>query len=218
MTNYPTLSTAYLPPIEYFAFLMQDKVWIETCEHYLKQSYRNRACIMTGNGLHSLVIPVIHSASKMPIKDVRIDYAMPWQKNHWRTILSAYGNSPFFLYYQDALQPFYEKKVDYLLDFNQQLLDKLLSLLALPTTCMPTDHYEPATADDLRYTLNFKSATSNIYPYRLSQPYYQTFEDRFGFIPNLSVLDLIANTGNETLSYIRNFCTFAPHKTNLLSV
>lgn len=191
---------------------------MEACEYYVKQSYRNRACIMTGNGRYDLIIPVVHASSKMPIRDVKIDYTMPWQKNHWRTILSAYGNSPFLLYYQDALQPFYEKKIVYLFDFNRQLLQTLLSLLPLSPDITLTDRYEPADVDDLRSGINPKAAASPRYPYRISQPYYQTFEGRFGFVANLSVLDLLANTGNKAIGYIQNFCTFAPLKTNGLSL
>lgn len=218
MPHFPTLSTAYLPPVEYFAFLTADVVCIEACEHYVKQSYRNRACIMTGNGPYALIIPIEKAITQTPVRDIKIDYTMPWQKNHWRTILSAYGNSPFFLYYRDALQPFYEKRITRLFDFNLQLLHTLLALFPLSPTIIVTDNYESMGSGDLRCTINPKAATSPHYPYRISRPYRQTFDDRFGFVPNLSALDLLANMGNESINYIQNFCTFASLETNRLSL
>jgi len=192
---------------------MKKQVCLEYKENYQKQSYRNRCCILTGNGVKQLTIPVIHSANKMPITEVRIDYATAWQRNHWRTITSAYGNSPFFLYYQDALQPFFEKKFDLLIDFNSEMLNILLKLLHLHPEIIPTQDYVPAQDQDLRTLIHPKNIDRADYPFRTEHPYSQVFDDKFGFIPNLSVLDLLCNLGNETTTYIQNFCTFANYGT-----
>ena len=122
------LSTAYLPPIEYILKCMQGPVTLEVCEHYIKQSYRNRALIATANGIQVLSIPVVHISSKMPILDVRIDFATPWQRLHWKSIDTAYSGSPYFLYFQDYIRPFYEKKFDFLFDFNLELTQVILKL------------------------------------------------------------------------------------------
>ena len=122
------LSTAYLPPIEYILKCLQTPVMLEVREHYTKQSYRNRSLIATANGVQALTIPVVHVSSKMPILDVRIDYAMPWQRLHWKSLDTAYNSSPYFLYFQDYIRPFYEKRYEFLFDFNLELMQVILKL------------------------------------------------------------------------------------------
>ena len=104
-------SIAYFPPIDYLLEMKTaDTVLVEAHENYQKQSYRNRATILTGNGLHDLIIPIVRNSEKQ-IKEIRIDYSMAWQRNHWKTIESAYNNSPYFLYYRDFFEPLFQKTV-----------------------------------------------------------------------------------------------------------
>ena len=118
-------SIAYFPPIDYLLEMKNaDHVLIEAHENYQKQTYRNRATILTGSGLYDLIIPIVRHSEKQ-IREVRIDNCTPWQRNHWKTIESAYNNSPYFLYYRDFFEPFFQKKYDFLFDFNMDLLHLL---------------------------------------------------------------------------------------------
>lgn len=192
------LSTAYLPPIEYFAFINKSEVFfIEGAEHYQKQSYRNRATILTGNGPQSLIVPVIHQSSKMMIRDVKIDYSCDWQRQHWKTIESAYNNSPFFLFFQDYLLPFYEKKQVFLFDYNINIITILLKLLRIKK--------DPVITESFELSVSMQDYRNDIHPKRnnlLSLPtYHQVFEDKFPFIPNLSVIDWLFNVGTDEKFY-----------------
>lgn len=202
--NRHLLSTAYLPPVEYFAFLLADDCTIEREERYQKQSYRNRAVVMNGNGTLNLIIPTVHDGRMGIVKEVRIDYATPWQRAHWRSIESAYNNTPFYLYYKDALKPFFEQKFEFLFDFNFKLTQTLLKLLQKEKEIAVTTTFEPYTQDDLRLLIHPKNAKKEDYPFRLQQPYYQVFEDKFGFTSNLSVIDLLFNEGPQAAHYLQS--------------
>lgn len=199
----PLLTTAYLPPIEYLAFFLEGEVLLERCEHFQKQSFRNRTVILTANGPQNLSIPVIHAAPKEPISQVRIDYATPWQRTHWRTIESAYGCSPYFLYYKDLLQPFYETHFDYLFDYNTALCKTILQLLPISTALRYTKDFAPLQPNDLRTTIHPRKKLEADYPFALSEFYYQVFHEKFGFIPNLSILDLLFNLGPDSVRYLQ---------------
>lgn len=201
--NRPLLSTAYLPPVEYFALLLADGSAVEREERYQKQSYRNRAVVMNGNGLLNLIIPTVHEGRMGIVKEVRIDYATPWQRAHWRSIESAYNNTPFYLYYKDALKPFFEQKFEFLFDFNLQLTQTLLNLMQTGKDVAITTAFTPYSDSDLRLLIHPKNARKEDYPLRLQQPYYQVFEDKFGFMPNLSVIDLLFNEGPQAAAYLQ---------------
>lgn len=197
------LSTAYLPPIEYILICMQGPVTLEVCEHYIKQSYRNRALIATANGIQVLSIPVVHVSSKMPILDVRIDYATPWQRLHWKSIDTAYSSSPYFLYFQDYIRPFYEKKFDFLFDFNLELTQVILKLFGKDfqpqrTSEFIADYSQQEDIEDLRNIIHPKRCREAGYPFP-HKPYTQIFEDRLGFVPNLSIVDFLFNEGNRLI-------------------
>jgi len=196
------LSTAYLPPIEYFAFILQSGVCkIENHEHYIKQSYRNRCNIITANGLLNLSIPVNKvDGNHTLIKDIRISYLSNWQSNHWRAIESAYNKSPFFLYYRDELEKFYKQSYELLIDYNTELLRFILKKLGISSVINFTDDFLPIdqSENDERYSIHPKLSKGNvIYPH-----YYQVFEEKNGFIPNVSIVDLLFNEGPESKYYL----------------
>lgn len=187
-----------MPPLEYIRCCQNSEVLMEAHENYTKQSYRNRALIATGNGVQTLTIPVLRSAHKTPIRDVRIDYAMPWQRQHWRSIDTAYSNTPYFLYFQDFLHPFYEKKYDFLFDFNMELMQVIMKLYGFDFQPALTDEYlsEYSSEDynDYRLIIHPKLRNEANYPFP-SEEYTQIFDDRFGFIPHLSIIDHLFNVG-----------------------
>lgn len=199
------LSTAYLAPVEYYVALAKaDVVFLEHCESYVKQSYRNRCYIAAANGKMALSIPVEKSnGDKTLTRDIRISEHNDWQMQHWRSIESAYNSTPFFEYYKDDLLPFYEKKWEYLWDFNQEIQAKILEVLDLQPIIKLTEEYKINLGDNC---LNFRNS---IHPKKdntqtNNAPYYQVFEQRFGFLPNLSIIDLLFNMGNESQLLIDN--------------
>ena len=221
------LSTAYLPPIEYILKCMQGPVTLEVCEHYIKQTYRNRSLIATANGVQALSIPVVHISSKMPILDVRIDYATPWQRLHWKTLDTAYNSSPYFLYFQDYIRPFYEKKYEFLFDFNLELMQVILKLfgkdfqpqrtskfiadysrrdnnrqddstIKVGSSTPLEDSKQWDDVEDLRHAIHPKRCREAGYPFP-HPAYTQIFEDRIGFVPNLSIVDYLFNEGNRLM-------------------
>ena len=206
------LSTAYLAPIQYFTKLVSfQQIYIEYCESYLKQSYRNRAVILAANGSLQLSIPVADGPrAKGPIRDLKLSYDQPWQLMHWRGISSAYNSSPFFEYYADDLAPFFhEKKWKYLFDFNLEIQNAILKAINLDVTIKPTlDYYPqgeaPETTDDFRYTIHPKQQKQESDPHFFPAPYTQVFNEKWGFVPNLSILDLLFNEGPETISHLRS--------------
>lgn len=198
----PLLSMAYLPPVSYFSVLKTaPAAYLEQWENYTKQTYRNRCNILSANGLMSLAVPVEKIKNeKTLVRDVRISDKENWQTQHWRALMSAYNSSPFFEYYIDDLLPFYQKKWQFLLDFNIQLLTKLLELTDLQTKILFTENYQISAESfiDLRNDIHPKKKQQNA----CFTPYYQVFKERFGFIPDLSLVDLLFNMGNESILFI----------------
>lgn len=192
------LSSAYLAPVEYYVALAKaNTVYLEQFDSYEKQTYRNRCNILTANGICALTIPVEKSSElKTLTRDIRISAHNDWQTQHWRTIETAYNTSPFFEYYIDDLMPFYEKKWVFLWDFNIEIQNKILELLEIEKKLKFTEGFSlitDANTLDLREQIHPKKA-SNIE----LMPYYQVFERKFGFIPSLSIIDLLFNMGNES--------------------
>jgi hypothetical protein len=194
------VSSAYLAPLEYYRLLSHaSEVWIEQYEFFQRQTYRNRCHIAASGGLTALTIPVEKSSSgKELIRDIRISEHGQWQQQHWRTISAAYSSSPFFEYYADDLSPFYEKKYDFLWDYNFELQQTMCDLLDIKPNIRFTEHYyqgDDPGIYDLRDVIHPKKS-SMISEFK---PYYQVFAERNGFIPNLSILDLLMNMGNESI-------------------
>ncbi len=187
------LSTAYLPNLEYLTQVIKhDTIVLEKYEHFVKQTYRNRCEVLTSNGRMTLSIPLIKQADKEIISDKRISYAENWQQQHWRTITSAYKNSPYFEFFEDELRPFYETKHEFLFDFNTQLLQTVLHILRIKKQIQFTTQFEK-TPNDVR---DMRMLSDGIQKDGLTQSsYYQVFSDKYEFTSNLSCLDAVFNLG-----------------------
>lgn len=198
------LSSAYLAPIQYYAkFLVADSINIEQHDNYIKQTYRSRCSIVSANGPIALSIPVEHSSKeKVQVKDIRIAEHGNWQHMHWNAIVSAYNSTPFFEYYQDDFYPFYHKKFAFLFDFNEELRELILDLLRIKRPEIGyTEEYKTDFDDnesDLRDLIHPKKDWRVLDPAFKSVPYYQVFDQKLGFVDNMSIVDLLFNMGNES--------------------
>jgi hypothetical protein len=200
------LSTAYFASIRYFSKLVNyPEILIEQHENFIKQTYRNRTIILGANGPISLIVPVEKGREKkIKIKDLRISYNEEWQRNHWRTIFSAYNSSPFFEYYAEDLEPFFLKKHDFLFDFNQQITETLLEILEIQGELTYTEDFEKKPETFLNFREAFSPKTHRIAddPNFTAKSYTQVFADKFGFVPDLSILDLLFNEGPSAQSVL----------------
>lgn len=193
------LSTAYLAPVQYYGKLLScGTAYIEAAENYRKQTYRNRCLIAGANGVQTLVIPIEKPATeKCLTKDIRISDHGRWRHLHRQALVSAYGLSPFFEYYQDDLTPFYERKVEFLFDFNEALRKLVCKWMDIRPDVRYTARYEVTVPNDFREVIRPKHPA--IDPMFEPTPYYQVFRSKYGFLPNLSIVDLIFNMGPEAI-------------------
>ena len=259
------LSTTYFGPVQWYQKLYRaEEVFIERCESFQKQTYRNRCIIATTNGLQALTIPVERNQGDRsldaerdqgpvpPIHSLRISDHGNWRHLHWNALKSAYGESPFFDYYQDDIRPFFEQRWDYLLDFNEAIRAKICELIDIQpkvdynkeftvhclSSCVPAVASDKAGCTDdytvgseglaSKSTVNSKPSArpegalssertvNNIKDYRMAirpknpepdpdfmpKRYYQVYEQKHGFLPNLSILDLLFNMGPESIFYL----------------
>jgi|SRR5690554_661848 len=198
------LPACYLAPVSWFMTLIQHSdqaVLLECFEHFPKQTYRNRASIFGANGRLDLYLPVQKGKDKHTVmKDVRISYEQDWQRLHWMSIQTAYRSSAYFEYYEDDFAPFYEKKDVFLLDYNMRLTALILKLLKLNLTLKPSESYEANYAPGMDYRSRIHPKKP---PVQLVQPYRQVFSDRFGFLPDLSIVDLLFNHGPQSIRYLQ---------------
>jgi hypothetical protein len=171
-----------------------DLVFVEAHENYHKQTYRNRTTILTSNGLHDLIIPVERGNTKQ-IKEIQIDNSVTWQRNHWKTIESAYNNSPYFLYYRDFFEPFFQKKQTFLFDFNLELLYLFRKLFSITNDICLTEAYEiqQKIIEDFR---DFFLPKNRIFRQKKIE-YGQVFSEKFNFMKNLACLDYLFTTGTS---------------------
>lgn len=202
------MSVAYLAPLHYYArMLSAQKVYIEQHDNYLKQTYRNRCQIVTGNGVIPLSIPVEKGETlKCLSRDIRLSSHTDWQTLHWRSLVAAYNSSPFFEYYADDLFPFYECKWDFLFDFNSAIQSKILELIDAEVDIELTVDYKTTFGVgelDLRESIHPKKMPESEDPAYKVIPYYQVFDQKFGFIPNMSIVDLLFNMGPESKGILK---------------
>ena len=245
------LSSTYFGPIQWYQKLNRyDECLIERHESFIKQTYRNRMIIPTTNGPLALTIPTNHDIS-LSMKDIRISDHANWRHVHWNALLSAYGESPFFEYYQDDIRPFYEKKYEFLFDFNMETTEKMIELLDIRPKISITEEYilseerrvKSGESEERRVKseettfggqgesqfdsiANHKVQSSNLKvqskevqsivdfrdAIRPKKPlpdaefapkrYYQVYGQKHGFLPNMSILDLLFNEGNEAIFYL----------------
>jgi hypothetical protein len=197
------LSTAYFAPIQYYSILVRNEhVVIEKHENYNKQSWRNRCAIYSSNGLLYLVVPVVKTDKpKIPITEVEISYDMPWQKQHFKAIESAYRRSPFYDYYIDDLMTFFNCRHRLLYEFNMQILNTVCLLMQIPFRVQESLQYVKTGDEgsiDLRNGIHPKA---NRHLDDAFSHYTQVFAEKRGFKPNLSILDLLFHTGPEAKKY-----------------
>ena len=195
------LSTAYLPPIEYFSRILRaDAVYVEKEENYIKQSYRNRCYILSSHGPQLLSVPVyLGSLHKTPLKEIRIDYSKRWQQVHLRAITAAYSSSPFFQFYFENIEKVISKKIEFLLELNMELTESVLEMLKIKINLLYTNKFEPAggSENDFRYKISPKASSQFA-----GKEYLQVFRTDKSFVKGLSIIDLVFNTGPEAVDYL----------------
>lgn len=216
------LTTAYFPPIEYLAAIANEcrfnpgmtevepaVVYIEACEHYVKQSWRNRCRFYAADGAQTLNFPVCHEDFGKPISQMRIDWKTDWLTRHERAIISAYRTSPYFEYYQDELFAILDSRPELMLDFNTQILKFFLRKTGIPADIRFTSEWEAVTIEghkvtDLREAIHPKRPNTILKDLGLERPYWQVFSPKYGFIPGLSIMDLLFNEGPDSICYLKN--------------
>jgi len=194
----------YFPSISHFAAIVQaDKITFEMEDNFQKQTNRNRTYIYSPNGIQLLNIPIKHSkTAHQKTKDIQIENEFDWQKQHFKSLEAAYRSSPFFEYFEDDLLPIFEKKHQYLMDLNLEVFDLITRCLRMKIEyTKTTEYFHEINSDeitDFRFLANGKKDSSQF------ESYTQVFNDKFGFINNLSVLDLVFNEGKFALDYLKN--------------
>jgi hypothetical protein len=195
------VSTAYLPPVEYFSLISRsDEIIVEREENYAKQTYRNRCYILSAHGPQTLSVPVyLGSLHKTMIKDIRIDYSKRWQQVHLRAMAAAYNASPFFEFYFEKIENIISTNYNFLLDLNMELTKSVLEILKLNKLISYSTNFEPVgeNENDFRYSISPKKESKSN-----AKEYIQVFNPGDGFIPGLSILDLIFNLGPDAVDYL----------------
>jgi hypothetical protein len=219
-------STAYFPPVSYFAAMAEDMsglisrrgdgsslelspsvVYIEACENFQKQSYRNRCRFYGAEGVQTLSFPVIHEGGthKIPITEIKIDYKTPWVQQHERAIVSAYGMSAYFDYYKDELFAILESGHERLFDLNLALIRFFIEKTGIKVDLSLTQDYErEPQMEDLREVIHPKRANSVLSDLDLEKPYFQVFAPKYGFMSDLSIMDLLFNEGPDSIIYLKH--------------
>ncbi len=207
MVRTALLQTACFGPVQWYQKLYRyDRTLIEQHDSYQKQTYRNRCIIATANGLQALTVPVEQQTDGREVKDLRISDHNQWRRVHWNALRSAYSESPFFEYYADDIRPLYERRIDYLVDFNEEARQTVCQLLDIHPTVDYTSSYLPEGSADHGALNDFRSVIHAKHPRPDAdfQPrrYWQVFEGRNGFQSNLSILDLLFCVGPEAVFYL----------------
>ncbi|MCX6302091.1 MAG: WbqC family protein [Bacteroidia bacterium] len=195
------LSSAYLPPVEYFSHIIHtEEALIEREENYLKQSYRNRCYILSASGPQLLTVPVyLGSIHKTPVREIRIDYSKRWQQVHLRALTASYKSSPYFIHYYENIEKIILSNYEFLLDLNMDLLKAVLKMINIEANISYTTDFMPVgiSESDFRYSINPKKESGYI-----AKKYMQVFTNGKVFVPGLSIVDLIFNIGRDALHYL----------------
>ena len=219
-------TTAYFPPVSYFAAMAEDMaglsrkrgddsslelspsvVYIEACENFQKQSYRNRCRFYGAEGVQTLSFPILHEGGthKQPITEIKIDYKTPWVQQHERAIVSAYGTSAYFEYYQDELFAILESKYEKLFDLNMALLRFFIEKTGIKVDLrLTTDFVIEPEMEDLREKIHPKRPNNILHDLELEKPYFQVFAPKYGFMSDLSIMDLLFNEGPDSIMFLKN--------------
>ena len=217
------LEIAFFPPISYFAAIAEEftlspgrvnsyipaEVYIEACENYQKQSYRNRCRIYASGGVEALSVPVVHENGTyaLPIRRLRIDRSRPWLQRMERAIISAYESSAWFEYYRDELFSIMDSRHEYLFDLDLDLIRFFLAKTGIAADISFTEEYtcygSGLYGRDMRGVFHPKRANSVLDSLQLEKPYWQVFSLKYGFISDLSIMDLLFNEGPDSISYLK---------------
>ena len=221
------LSTAYFPPVSYFAAMAQEMeglsnrrdgdgsaelspsvIYLEACENFQKQSYRNRCRFYAADGVQTLSFPIVHEGGthKQPISEAKVDYSKPWILQHKRAITSAYGTSAYFEYYQDELFAILDSKPERLFDLNLALIRFFVEKTGLCVDLRVTEDYTreaPEGVEDLREVIHPKRPNAILSDLDLEKPYFQVFAPKYGFQKDLSIMDLLFNEGPDSILYLK---------------
>ncbi len=202
MSTKAILPCAYFGNVHYFSkFFLYENIVIEQHENFKKQTYRSRCEVCGANGKLDLIVPLSGRRDKVPVNEIRIDNSKNWQNTHWRSIQSAYRRSPYFEFYEQEFAAFYEKPFGLLIDLDRQATDLITGLLTSPASVSYTSVYQKQyeDADDFRESMSPRKSANDL---RIVH-YRQVFEDRHGFLPNMSMLDLLFNTGKNSVEFLR---------------
>ena len=195
------ISSAYLPPVEYFSLINNaDEALVEREENFLKQTYRNRCYILSAHGVQVLTIPVyLGSSHKTPVRDIRIDYSKRWQQVHLRAIIASYSSSPFFEFYFEDLEKIIMTNHVFLLDLNTGLTEALLKILKIEKHVSYTSAFMSVGATDYDFRYKITPKKKSLFP---AKEYTQVFNINSGFISGLSIIDMVFNMGPESMNYL----------------
>jgi hypothetical protein len=196
----------YIPNLRYFSkFLNSNRIIIDDTSLFRKQSYRNRANILTANGVQSIIVPVCKGRSKTIFKEIKIDNSSHWQKNHWNAIISSYNKSAYFQFYKHLFEIHFDKQYNFLIDLNLDVINTITTILKLQTEIRLLSEIknEEIVFTDFRDCIDPKPRYNKADPLFNQITYSQVFSDRFEFIPDLSIIDLMFNRGTDTLEILQ---------------
>lgn len=194
----------YIGNCSYWNVLLRaGQIVLDYKEHYVRRSYRNRACLLGANGILRLSIPLERGKNQhSAMHNVRISYNERWQDLHWQSFISAYRRSPFFEYYEEEFRKLYTSKFEFLVDFNFQMMQLIAKILKTELSVTFADKYYPKATFNGNDCRDF--ITPGIVNCANATSYLQVFSDRFSFVPDLCVLDVIFNLGNQSKAYLMN--------------
>lgn len=196
------LHPTYFPSISHFVAMLQaETITFEVEDNFQKQTNRNRMYIASANGIQMLNIPVKHSKDiRQHYKDIRIEQAFGWQKQHLKSLESAYRSSPYFEYFEDDIHPLFEGKHEFMMDLNFKIHEVLVDCLGIQLPYSTTKEFvtNNSQLSDLRHLVNGKKDIQHF------TPYIQVFGEKYDFTSNLSILDLLFNEGRKAVDYLKS--------------